>query len=459
MKSTAWKLFWVIFLTKLCILALILGVWGQEKLLWGDSPLYIDIGNNIFNGQGFSTTRSDGTLFPNTERTPIYPFLVGLFSFLLPAGGAVVLSFLQIAVAAGSAVLMYQIALFVLPKKWAVASALLFSFEPLLLFLHMLLLPDTLLVFFVLLFTYFFLTYLRTSDSHSLVYSAATLGIAVLTKPIAIYLFLVPLILLFFFKREFARASTFLLVVFIILFPWMAYNYARAGTFDITGNDYKNICGWGLTGVLSTAHGLDSSNWAETWALPEYADVQMRCTSTGAAIKIFVAEYPSAFAKTLALSTASLLTNEGYTSLLEKPAGEQVKVHHNYLTPAVFTNTEWREKFSAALEEFNIWQLIVIFGAKLMWTTVSILALVGSFLLIKNPQKRLEGIFLTLAALYFVAVPVISTAFGVSARLRYPADSFLLILAAYALWWLYERIWIRRNLTTTTSATTQSAGL
>ena len=95
----------------------------------------------------------------------------------------------------------------------------------------------------------------------------------------------------------------------------------------------------------------------------------------------------------------------------------------------VLLGGDWRANVASALRELAPHELLVIFGLKLFWLVVLALAVVGA----ARTRRRGDVLFLLLIAVYLVSVTVLSTAFGVGARLRYPIEPFMFILAALAL--------------------------
>lgn len=449
------KLFLFVCAAKIFILGVFLIVFGEGRLLWADSSLYLDLGRNIWLGNGFGVTASDGTAVLNTRFMPLYPAVAGFFS-LVPHG-LIFLSLVQAAIAAGIAVFVYKIGLFFLPRRWALGTALIVSFEPLISAMHILMMPETVFVFFLTGFLYFFLEYIQLSfprkwesseiqqildprfrgDDKSgwktLLLSLVALLLAAYTKPAALYLSVLPVLFLIFAKRQYARAGLFAIVFALAFIPWMARNAAVGGSFTVTNDDIGNICGWTLHGVLATKYRGDPTDWNTTWNSPELLRAQEKCTSPVAALRLFLMEYPGPFVKTMVLSSLSLLTNDGYSVFFEKPQEEQIKPHHNFLTPAVFANADWWEKFIAAAREYSSLELIIIGAGKIFWLAVSLSALWGVFLLLRRPHERVPALFLFIVILYFVSAIIFSTAYGAGARLRYPIDAPLLIFAAYGI--------------------------
>ena len=452
--------FLFVLAAKIFILGVFLVVFNEDMLLWADSSLYLNLGRTVFHGDGFATTGIDGVVTVNTRFMPLYPMVLGLFSFI--PHGLIIVSLLQAAAAAGITVFTYKIGLYVLPYRWAVGAALVATFEPLISAIHILIMPETLFVLFLMGFVYFFLSYtivqnnqdIRKSDFRNVaevglpniipfIMSIVFLVLAVYTKPAALYLVIFPVLLLIFGRRQYIRASVFAGIFILALVPWMARNAIVGENFAVTNDDTGNICGWTLHGVLATKHGVDPTDWSTTWDLPEFEDAKKKCQSPFSALKLFITEYPVPFAKMVVLSTLSFVTNEGYSVFFEKPQEEQIKPHHNFLTPAVFAMSDWKEKLSAAVDEFSFTKLLIIFIGKLFWLTVCISAFVGACILIQNPRHRIQGLFVVFIIFYFISVTVFVTAYGAGSRLRYPISTLLIVLAVYAMECFYKRIWMR----------------
>ena len=436
------KLFLSVLIFKIIILAIFIGYFGSEKLVWSDSTDYLKIGRNIFSGNGFSNPGSDGVAIENTIRTPLYPLLIGFFEQNVPFG-LIFIAFLQAIVAATSAVLIYMIACFFLGHSYAVAASIISSFEPLISVIHMLIMPETFLLFFILLWIWFLLNHINNNNISSLIFSVVFLALAVYTKSIAFYLILISSIIITIKHRRLAKPLLAIFLLFILLAPWMAYNKFRAGTFAMTTDDVGNLCSWELAALISTKYRLDSTNWLLFMNSPEFLDVKARCVSTVRALSIFITEYPKEFITATALSAISLLTNDGYSVFFEKPADKQIKPHHNYLTPPVFVNHDWRAKVSAAIREMTGMELAIILAGKIFWLVLTLLAMIGMWYLLFL-RRSLPAFMLVLFAFYIIGATTISTGYGVGARLRYPIDPILIIFAAVAVQLIGQRINFKR---------------
>ena len=127
-----------------------------------------------------------------------------------------------------------------------------------------------------------------------------------------------------------------------------------------------------------------------------------------------------------------MLTNDGYTVLFEKPTDEQVKAHHNYLTPAVLVNEDWPAKVRAALREYNTAELFMIGFGRIFWLLISLGALVGAAMSLKRKETCTQAFFLVLVTGYFIAASVLATGLSAGARFRYQIDAFLILFACVA---------------------------
>src|SRR3989344_6037283 len=116
------KLFFFVFAAKILILGAFLVAFGEDRLLWADSSLYLNLGHTLFQGNGFVTTGMDGVVTINTRFMPMYPTVLGLFSSI--PHGLVFVSILQAVAAAGICIFIYKIALLFLPHRWAFGTAL-----------------------------------------------------------------------------------------------------------------------------------------------------------------------------------------------------------------------------------------------------------------------------------------------------------------------------------------------
>ena len=449
MSSTGAKIFWGVLGVKLLALIVFLVLFGEGRLIWSDTHTFLDLGRNIFLGNGYSQTIINTetgaiTYKPNTIWTPLYSLVLGFFDVLIPYG-LILVSVLQAFAAAGIAYYMYRLFRYLLPKWYAVIGALFLSFEPIIMATNIVLMRESFFLLFLLGFFVYFFDYDRGGERNNLIKASLMLALAVYTKPVALYLTIFVGIYMLIRTRKFTPVLLFAGILFATFLPWMIRNHAVAGTYALTTDGVNNICTWGLSGVLAAQYRVDSSNWDTTRTLPDYESVRARCTSTARVVGIFLTEYPGAFIASNTLSALAMLTNDGYTVFFERAPEDQVKIHHNYLTPVVFTNYDWPERIQGALEELSGIEITAIVLGKLMWISINILALIG-FIYAITKKRSAMAVFLLFVILYFVAATTISTGLGVGSRLRYPINPFLVLYALYAVM-VFVEMMRRRKIT------------
>lgn len=429
MMKTEKILFLSVIGIKIVLVLAVFFLFGQDRFIWADSQHYASMGRNIFLGNGLSFPSDNAVGFESTtEFMPLYPLLLGFFEAYVPHG-FVFVSLLQAVAAGGVALFVFRIARVFLPLAAAVAVVCVVSFEPLISAMHILIMPETLFVFFTTAFLYFFVSHLQEYRISDMYKAVLMLILAVYTKPAAMYLLVFAVLFLLVMKGGFRKAAVFVSIFFLAMMPWMMRNHAITGRYVINTNATHNICNWGLSSILAVKYGVDASNWNTTVYLPEYVAMKTRCASTVGALRLFATEYPFYFPATLALSASSILTNDGYTVFFEKSADDQVKIHHNYLTPAVFANENWMQKITAAMKEFSSLELFIIFSAKIFWLVVSLLAFIGLYKKARDRQTRLSALLLLLVIVYFVGASSLAAGISAGARYRYQIDALLLIFA------------------------------
>jgi len=429
--TTTRKLFIGVLVGKLAILALVIGIWGESRLIWGDSVTYLQLGKNIFSSGGFSR---------EIQIMPLYPFVVGLFNEYI-SHGVLVLSIVQAIAVAGIAVLIYKLGFFIMPAHYAIFAAVGASFEPVASILHLLVMTETLLVFLLMLFTYFFIKYLERSGIWYLIRAAGALALSVLIKAIGTYLFIVPVVFILFHRRftlaeRVAKAFLFWVVFAVILVPWMYRNYLLVGEFKITQEGSGNICGYQLPLVFAVDRGINITTQSVT-SDPEFQNLLRQCEAYTEAENLFwiVKKYPYAFFKANTLAALSLFTNDGFATLFQK-SSPGLPPHHNYLTPMVFMGDEWRQNLTSGLSELTGLELLAFIVGKLFRILLSVAAFSGIYVFLKHDRNPYV-LFMLLVFAYLISVTVFSTAFAVGARLRFPIDPFLFL---FALFWVARQL-------------------
>ncbi|MDA1335002.1 MAG: glycosyltransferase family 39 protein [bacterium] len=433
-----WMLIGFIFTVKLLLVFVVVFAVGQNGFLWSaDGPEYIDLGRNLIEGRGFGRTVG-GEVVLATDRVPLYPLLVALLMGSVGFVSAIPVALFQAFLAAGIALFTYRIACRFVSERWALLPALLVSFEPVISALHLFVFAETLLVFFVTLFVYLFLEYFDTESGIMFFGSLLALSAAVYTKPVAIYLIIIPLVYLIF--RNWRYGVVAILMLGAILSPWVIRNYYVSGVASFNTYGSKTPCGYAITGILAARDGFpDASPGAAITRVintPEYWDLRIEC-ETESVSRVFgrlLRDNPASFIKANFFTALAFFTNDGFSSTLQKE-DSKLPPHHNYLSATIFLGTEWLEQSTRALGELTPVEFMAVLLAKLFWLGIFVLMLIG----IWRVGLSKKGFFILLVLLYFGAASIVGGGIGTGARFRYHVAPLIFIFATYALEYIYSK--------------------
>ena len=200
---------------------------GLEIFFRGDGRDYENLANNLIHYKTLAITPAP-PYWPTNFRTPTYPFwlalIILLFKSLKPA------VFIGATVFAFSAPLVYLIAKTIFSEKIAFISAILFTVEPWALYQSGFLSAEQIFMPIFLLSVYLFICYLKSSNRHYIYYSTFLLGVAVLTRPVALFFVAIFLFLAFISELKISfyqsiKMSALIFLIFIaVLSPWFIRN-------------------------------------------------------------------------------------------------------------------------------------------------------------------------------------------------------------------------------------------
>ncbi|MCX6813417.1 MAG: glycosyltransferase family 39 protein [Candidatus Azambacteria bacterium] len=200
---------------------------GIELFFRGDGRDYQNLANNLIYHQTLAITPEPPYL-PTSFRTPIYPFWLAFIYLIFQSYKAAI--FVGALVFAISAPLVYLIGREIFAEKIAFASAILFAIEPWALYQAGFLSAEQIFMPIFLLSIYFFCRYLKYGTTLQLCLASLILGIAVLTRPAALFFVVVFIFLAFVFELRHSiwqsfRASALISLIFIaVLIPWLIRN-------------------------------------------------------------------------------------------------------------------------------------------------------------------------------------------------------------------------------------------
>lgn len=211
-------------LVRVVLLAFVLRAQGGGGIYTLDTPGYVDPIAGLLHGSFWLQHT------PNILRTPGYPLFLLLAGFgklhpLLWIAWQIVFSALAVA-------LLYRIALSLSRSSTtAFPCALLYALEPCSILCSVLLIADTLLSCFIILFIYFLLSYLRTGKWGALLLSSCVLAICTYIKPVTYYL---PVVIAFMFAFVPSRLPILPRLARAVSFSSFSRLSSAHGSFAIT---------------------------------------------------------------------------------------------------------------------------------------------------------------------------------------------------------------------------------
>lgn len=207
--------------------------------LTGDSKGYIYLAQNILEHKLFSAAQSE-PFYPESFRAPGYPaFLALIFAVF---GTSITALFVHALIMSIAPILLYMI---FRPQNEPAAfwAAIIFVFEPIRIYLSASFLSDA---FFTLVFLASLLCLMRVRNTYAAAASAgALLGVAILVRPIAMFL---PIVYMLYvlasvrpWKTGVISAAFLCIVSAATVFPWMYRNHAQFGSWNVSSVGAANL--------------------------------------------------------------------------------------------------------------------------------------------------------------------------------------------------------------------------
>ncbi len=220
-------IFVIVFATELLTIFVLSQINGIEIFFRGDGRDYQNLANNLIYHQTLAITPTPPYL-PTSFRTPIYPFWLAFIYLIFRSYNAAV--FIGAFIFAISAPIAYFIGREIFTEKIAMIAAFISGLEPWALYQAGFLAAEQIFMPIFLLSIYFFCRYLKSGKTLQLYLSSLILGIAVLTRPAALFFVAIFIFLAFIFELRHSiwqsfRASALIFLIFIaVLTPWLIRN-------------------------------------------------------------------------------------------------------------------------------------------------------------------------------------------------------------------------------------------
>ena len=243
----------------LIILIKVLLCFYLGPIIDNDSPEYLSYMENIYNGYGLSRVDCrDNQIKPTAWRMPLFMYF-NYYTNKIISNNKKENFAKTILITNTMFYLLILILCFLISKtvtndiKFSLASTLILSLTPNLFYNSFLVLTDTMFSFTIILFSYFFIKFIKTNKKHFLIISGITLGITLLTRSIMKFYILI-LVMIFLFAEGNPRSKIKNSAIFIFFFsitisPWLIRNYYKLNFFGFETNQGINTL-WSSISII-----------------------------------------------------------------------------------------------------------------------------------------------------------------------------------------------------------------
>jgi 4-amino-4-deoxy-L-arabinose transferase-like glycosyltransferase len=440
-------LFWVIIIAILMRIPFLFFVVAHPLMPYTshDSVGYDAIARNLLKNGSFSIYLQDPQV-KDPVRTPGYPFfLAGIYGIFPNSAFFVVL--LQIALDIGMVVLLFFFGKALVHQIAGFIAALLYALH-----IHQILfttqiLTEVLFTTILILAIFGFLIFLRKVSTPVLYVSALCFGLAILVRPIAILLPLIPLIFLIKRKVGLRPVLTFILLVIILPLLWTCRNAVTFKQFFFTKIHSVNLVLYHAPSIIADVEQTTRERGKqlffeavkEKYGLTDYDidyfDDNPSLTNTLAReARGIVREYPLLFLKHHCLGTVKVLIplNVGFTA--DILGGEGAGGAGFEPVFYSFSRLLLRGRIPQAMTLLNTERfrqlkpgMIVLFIFMVLYQAVIYL-----FVIIGIKKQRIPGVtlFLLLVLAYFILLPGVVG----EARFRVPVEPLFAFMAGVGIW-------------------------
>lgn len=221
--------------------------WGGLSLFMkGDAVGYVQLGENIANGNGFVFQTSDGSYEPETFRLPGLPALIAFFLWL---GFGVEVYLLTITIISAIAIPLMTSYLgdVLFGARTAVIAVWLVTIEPLFLILSWYPLTEIPFVLFALLSLALYVRSMQGASVWNAVGAGASAATAVYMRPAGLALFAVGFLIVAAYCllrrhwQHFVPAFVAGLATLAFLAPWVVWMHAQTNVYALSGTGWRNV--------------------------------------------------------------------------------------------------------------------------------------------------------------------------------------------------------------------------
>ena len=417
------------------VAGIILTRFGFNFYQGGDSPGYMTIAKNFVEHSVFSFNNVP-PYAPTNFRTPGYPLFLALIYFIFHSFFPAML--IGALISAFAAPLVYLVAKEIFSEKMSFTAGILSAVEPLGLFFGASIITEGIFTPVLLIFTYCFIKYLKTSNLNYLWGAGVLLGGAALIRPIVFYFwfFIIPFI---FYKERlnwrpaFKKAIIFVAIFFIILSPWLIRNKLAVNSWQIAGlqgyvffiDHYGAVLRYlGEAGPLfDVQNKAISLVGADKVLTSQGSDELFKAALSG--IKSHKLAYLNIYSK----SIISFFVANGYKSLFIDILG--VPAEAPFIPFELFLRFDFKSIFQT-MTDMDFMGSLIYFGGKLFWIAIFISFLSAFIYILINKNYRdirLMIIFLAMIIFYFAFITGPTAVSG--GRAKAPINGLLFTFAVF----------------------------
>ena len=216
-----------------------------------DSEWYLKSGETLVKEGTFARGHnSDGSFYYELFRTPGYPLFLGVFHYFLNWPLSAVI-FIQIILNLISAWFIYRAAILI-DERLGFLSTLIVLFDPAITVYSLILMTESLFVFFISLFAWMFVRYLKGREIWFLIYAVLSLVAATYVRPVGFYLggvvafFIIYEAMISKSYRFIKHAIIFFILFYSLIALWQYHNYARYKDFTFCNIGNATIVAEGI---------------------------------------------------------------------------------------------------------------------------------------------------------------------------------------------------------------------
>jgi 4-amino-4-deoxy-L-arabinose transferase-like glycosyltransferase len=344
-------------------------------------------------------------------------------------------------ISVSSVYILFKIASALFSNRIAQIASLLLAFDPHQITYSQTFYSDTVFLILFLSSVLFFVRFIKLPQLRYLIFSAIFLGISVYFRPIATYLFIVPIILLFIFggkgmKIKFRNIIIFLAFLQLVILPWVVRNYLLYEKIGFATNGGYNLLHVYAASIYNNQFGMNpeitkkmlekdiEKMGGDRINNPFVLDSLQKAYAFDI-IRTYPMEYIYNHMSGM-MNMYTSLSSYHFSNILHIPSYLQ-SVNFHGVPHYKQLLTFWERKHPLTI---FIGVLIV-----LLLTSNYFLAIVGLYSMYKN--KIIFPLILIIGfILYFTFLVGV---LGSSARFKLPITPFYLILSAYGINYLYEK--------------------